>query len=87
MNTTNVLAFIRPTPKPSPKGYVSLSQAERQRCAEIFQSPEAQGSWATAARILTLETDLPAQYVVASLKQMREQTRIEIAAGLSAAIF
>jgi len=84
MNTNdNVLPFT-PRPKLARKPYVGPLQAERERCAEVFQSPFAQGAWADAARRLIFETSYPATYVIVLLKEWSDEVDAEIKADMAA---
>jgi hypothetical protein len=83
----NVLPFAARPPKPKAKGYISLSQAERERCAAILLAPEAQGSYAAIARGLAVDTDLSADDAVGVLRRVRATVKDQIASDIAAGRF
>ncbi len=80
----NVLKFSPRPAKVTRKPYFGPLQAERERCAEVFQSVYAQGSWADAARRLIFETSYPATYVIALLKEWSDSVDAEVKADMAA---
>jgi hypothetical protein len=83
----NVLEFSARSAKPKAKGYVSLSQAERQRCVTILQASEAQGLYAAIARDLAVDTDLSADDAVDVLRRVRATVKAQIADDIAAGRF
>jgi hypothetical protein len=80
----NILQFAARPPKPKAKGYMSLSQAERQRCAAILLAPEARGLYAAIARDLAIDTDLSADAAVDLLRRVRATAKAQIAGDTAA---
>lgn len=80
---SNVLHFSPRPPSPVRKPYVGPLQAERERCAEVFQSPFAQGPWAEAARRLIFETGYPSSHVIALLKVWSDRVDAKIQADMA----
>jgi hypothetical protein len=83
----NVLPFAARPPKPKMKGYISLSQAERERCAAILLAPEADGSYAAAARDLAVDSDLSAAEAIDVLRRVRATVKARIASDIAAGRF
>jgi hypothetical protein len=83
----NIVRFVPRPPKPKAKGYISLSQAERERCATILLAPEAQGSYAAIARDLAVDTNLSADDAVDVLRSIRATVKAQIADDIAAGRF
>jgi hypothetical protein len=83
----NILAFVRPEPKPTRSTWVGPIEAERLRCISVLTSAAAQGHWATAARTMLTETAESADYIIAFLMQERAGVRAEFEADIRSRTF